>query len=86
MYLMVAFQNISHMVGLLNRFSHTAQEIHWHASLNFLAYLKHGPRHDLLYQCHGHLYVRALLDSNYVNDYCGQKSTSNFCTYVGEIL
>ena len=62
---------------------HSLQEIHWHAALRVLAYLKHAPGRELLYQHHGHLRIEGYSDSSYAGDRGDQKSTSGFCILVG---
>ena len=82
-YLTVTRPDIAYTVALLSQFMHAPQDIHWHAALRVLAYLKHAPGRGLLYQRHGHLRVEAYSDAGYAGDRGDRKSTSGFCTFVG---
>ena len=82
-YLTITRPDITYTVGLLSQFMHSPQEIHWHAALRVLAYLKHAPGRGLLYQHHGHLRIEGYSDSSYAGDRGDRKSTFGFCILVG---
>ena len=81
--LTVTRPDITYTAGLLSQFMHTPQEIHWHAALRVLAYLKHALERGLLYQHHGRLRIEGYSDSSYAGDLGDCKFTSGFCILVG---
>ena len=73
-YFMVTCPDNFYPIGLLIKFIHASQKIYCHVALYFLAYLKHSPGHNLLYQCRDHLCVEEYLDFNYVVNLDDHKS------------
>ena len=65
---------------------HAPQEIHWHGTLDLLAYLEHALGRRLFYQCHRYLKVEAYYYSNYACDHSDQKFTLGYYIYVGANL
>ena len=65
---------------------HGSNRVHWSRALRVLVYVKGVPGRDLVYRRNSHMKIMAFLDSRYVGDQGDRKSTSCFCTYVGEIL
>ena len=65
---------------------HQSREVHWKASLQVLSYLKSAPVRGLHYSRHGHLDVTGYSDSGYAGDRGDRKSTSGYCTFIGDNL
>ncbi|KAK4410342.1 Retrovirus-related Pol polyprotein from transposon RE1 [Sesamum angolense] len=58
--------------------------VHWEAALRILKYIKASPRKGLLFKRHGHVKIEAYSDADYAGAKDDRKSTSGYCTYVGE--
>ena len=65
---------------------HQPREAHWLAVLRILAYIKSYPRKGLVYKKHGHVRISGYSDSEYAGDRGYRKSTTGYCTFVGENL
>ena len=73
-------------VGILSRFMHKPREVHWTATLRIIAYIKSSPRKGLLYKRYEHVRIFGYSDSGYEGDKRDMKSTTGYCTFVGENL
>jgi len=85
-YLIVTRLDITFTVGVLSRFMHQPREVHWTAALRILVYIKSSPEKGLLYKKHGHVRILNYSDSGYAGDKRDGKSTTGYCTFVGENL
>jgi len=59
---------------------HQPREVHW------TTYVKSSLGKGLLYKKHGHIRISGYSDSDYVGDKGDKKSTTGYCTFVGENL
>ena len=83
-YLIVTRPDITFAVGILSRFMHQLREAHWSAALKVLAYIKSCPGKCLVYRKHEHVIISGYSDSGYTGDIGDKKSTTRYCTFVGE--
>jgi len=60
------------------------REARWSATLRILAYIKVCPGKSLMCRKHGYVHISGYSDSDYVGDRGDMKSTTGYCTIVGE--
>ena len=85
-YLTMIKPDITFVVRVLSRFMHQPREIHWLAAIRVLAYIKSYPGKGLVYKKHGHVRISGYSDSRYAGDREDRKSTTEYCTFIGENL
>ena len=67
------------------QFMHKSIEIIGRPPLRILTYIKGSPDKGLLYKNHGHLRLK-LFQTLIMHEIKEKKSTSGYCTYVGDNL
>ena len=85
-YLTVTRSDITFVIRVLNRFTHHPREVHWTGALRIMAYVKSFSRKCLLHKKHEHVRIFRYFDSGYTGDKRDRKSTTGYCTFVGENL
>ena len=83
-YFIITRPDITFVVGVLSRFMHQSREAHWTVTLKILVYVKSSPEKGLLYKKYGHVRISGYSDSSYAGDKGDRKSTTGYCTFVGE--
>ena len=81
MYVMVATRpDISHAVGVVNRFMHNPGRSHWNIVLRYLAGTKD---HDILFGSNSTSGVVGYTDSDFAGCVDSRKSTTGYCFKFG---
>ena len=78
--------DITFVVRVLSRFMHQPRETHWLAVMRVLAYIKRCSGKGLVYRKYRHVHIFGYSDSGYASDRGDMKSTTGYCTFVGENL
>jgi len=65
---------------------HQPREVHWTAALKILVYIKSSPGKSLLYKKYEHVRIFDYSNSGYAGDKGDKKSTTSYCTFIGENL
>ncbi|KAL0286146.1 UNVERIFIED_CONTAM: Retrovirus-related Pol polyprotein from transposon RE2 [Sesamum angustifolium] len=78
--------DISFAIGLVSQFMDKPRSVHWETAQRILKYIKASSGKGLLFKRHGHVKIEAYSDADYAGAKDDRKSTSGYCTYVGENL
>ena len=83
-YLTVIRSDITFTVGVFSRFMYQSRETHWLVMIRILIYIKNCPGKDLVYEKYGYVRISEYSDLGYTGDRGDRKSTTGYCTFVGE--
>ncbi|XP_019052655.1 PREDICTED: uncharacterized protein LOC109114438 [Nelumbo nucifera] len=86
LYLSMTRPNIAYAVGVLSQFMHASKVAHLEVVDRVLRYLKKFLGTGLLFKKHGHMRVEIYIDADWADSVDDGKSTSDYYTFVGEIL
>ena len=80
MYAMVVtLPDISHTVGVINRFMHNPGRSHWNAVKHVFKYLAGTKDHNILFGPNSTLVVVSYTDSDFADCVDSWKSTTGYC-------
>jgi len=65
---------------------HQPIEAHWSVALRALDYIKGGLRKGLMYRKHENVCISRYCNSSYAGDRDDSKSTTRYCTFVGDFV
>ena len=83
---MVTRLDITFVIRVLSRFMHQPRETHWLAVTRVLVYIKSCLGKRLVYRKHGHVHISGYSNSGYTGERGDKKSTTDYCTFIGENL
>ncbi|XP_022158866.1 uncharacterized protein LOC111025329 [Momordica charantia] len=85
-YLIVTRPNITHVVHVVSQFVTAPTTVHWAAVLRILRYLRGTQFQSLLFPSTSSLDLHAYSDADWADDLTDRKSTTGFCTFLGDSL
>lgn len=86
LYLTTSRPDITHSVQQLNQFLSCPTTSHHQAAIRVLRYIKGTPAHGLLYPTDSTIQLKAFSDSDWATCIDTRKSTTTFCTFLGNSL
>jgi hypothetical protein len=85
-YLSHTHLDIAYVVSVVSQFIRSPREPHIEAVYRILCYLKSSQGKELLFSQHDHLKIKAYTNANWAGSIIDQRSTSSYCTFVGDNL
>ncbi|GMI83719.1 hypothetical protein HRI_002041200 [Hibiscus trionum] len=86
LYLTHTRPDITFAVHLLSQFVSSPRQPHLQVVHHLLSYLKKSPGQGLFFSKHNNLQLRAFVDANYGSCPDTRRSTTGYCTYLGDSL
>ena len=73
-------------MGVLSRHMQSPYQLYWTVACRILQYLKGAPGKGLFYRPSSHLDIVVYSDTVWVDDPVDHRSTTAYCTFVGDNL
>ncbi|RVX16216.1 Retrovirus-related Pol polyprotein from transposon RE1 [Vitis vinifera] len=85
-YLAHTRPNIGYSVSVINQFMHDPREPHLQVVYRVLHYLKGNPGKGILFKKNNTLALEAYTDADYASSLVDRRSTTGYCTFLGDDL